>query len=177
MAFASNTSALRIACLHGQSRPLHQVQSNCQSLRFLLRHIKMSLRSAQIARRSPWTCLSCSAITRTSQALIAVSTTQSPAHIHQHKHSSSKTPSSSKAEPRAIATPSEAPSEKAKPASKDATEKRPSTRVDRRKLKDVAGTGTQDVGGKPSNEMTRNPPRVPSTAHLHLSGTTLHPIS
>lgn len=126
----------------------------------------MSLCSNALARRNPWTCLSCSTIARTFQVLIAGSASRSQARMHQRKHSSSKTPSSPKDDSRAITTPTEAPTKEAKPGPKDSTEKRPGTRISRRKSKD----GPQDVTGKPRNELTLSLPSVPSTTHLHPSG-------
>ncbi len=126
----------------------------------------MSLCSTQIARRNPWTCLSCTSLTRTSQALIVGSNNRSPARIHQRKHSSSKTPNPSKDDPRAIATPTEAPTKDAKPAGKKSAEKRPSTRINRQKSKD----GTTEAE-RVSNRMALSLPSVPPTTHLHPSGT------
>ena len=131
----------------------------------------MSLCSSQIIRRSPWTCLSCSSLTRTSQALIAASTSRSPARIHQRKHSSSKTPSSPKDDPRAITTPTEAPTQDG-PVGKDSVEKRTNTRINRRKPKD----GLTEGAKKPGPELAMNLPSVPSTTHLHPSGVYLVPF-
>lgn len=88
---------------------------------------------------------------------------RSPAYVHQRKHSSSKTPSPPKDEPRAITTPSDAPSKDAKPVAKESTEKRPSTRISKRKSKD----GIQDTARKSKNEFTFDLPSVPTTNHLH----------
>ncbi|KAF6231247.1 hypothetical protein HO173_010579 [Letharia columbiana] len=123
----------------------------------------LSLYSSEFVRRSTWTCLSCSALSRTSQTLIASPPNRLPAHDHQRKHSSSKTPSAPKDETRAITTPSEAPSKDAKAAVKEGTEKRPNTRISKRKSKD----SIQDTAGKSSNELTFNLPSVPTTNHLH----------
>ena len=134
----------------------------------------MALCPSQVVRKTSWTCLSCSTLTRTSQALIAPSTKQSPARIHQRKNSSSKTPSPPKDDSSALATHTEAPGKEAKPAGKDSTEKRPSTRISRRKSKD----GLSDPPKKPSNELVLSLPSVPSTTHLHPSGmssVTFHP--
>lgn len=128
----------------------------------------MSLCSAQLARRAPWTCLSCTSLTRTSQNLIASSTNHSAARTHQRKHSSSKASNSPKDDTRAIANPTEAPNKDAKPASKKGTEKRPSTRTSRQRSKD----GTLEAG-KLSNELGSNLPSVPPTNHLHQAGTSL----
>lgn len=130
----------------------------------------LSLYSSEFVRRGTWTCLSCSALSRTSQALIAGPPNHSPTHVHQRKHSSSKTPSSPKAETRAITTTSDDPSKDAKPVVKESTEKRPSTRISKRKLKD----GVQDSAGKDNNELTFNLPSVPTTEHLHAAGMALH---
>lgn len=132
-------------------------------------YVEMSLYSTRIARKNPWTCLSCTSITRTSQALLPGSTSRSPARIHQRKHSSSKTPSSPKDVPRAIATPTEAPTKDTKPVAKKSAEKRPSTRISRQKSKD----GTSEAG-KLSNELAFSLPSVPPTTHLHPSGTCFH---
>lgn len=123
----------------------------------------LSLYSSEFVRRSTWTCLSCSALSRTSQTLIASPPNRLPAHDHQRKHSSSKTPSPPKDETRAITTPSEAPSKDAKAAVKEGIEKRPNTRISKRKSKD----SIQDTAGKSSNELTFNLPSVPTTNHLH----------
>ncbi|CAF9926997.1 MAG: hypothetical protein ALECFALPRED_003598 [Alectoria fallacina] len=88
---------------------------------------------------------------------------RSLAHTHQRKHSSSKTPSPPKDEPRAITNPSDAPSKDAKPVAKEGTEKRPSTRISKRKSKD----GIQDTTEKSGNELTFILPSVPTTNHLH----------
>ena len=116
----------------------------------------LSRYSNELARRSTWTCISCAAATRTSQALIAGSPKRSPAHEHQRKHSSSKTSSSPKDESRAIATPSEAPSKKPKSAAQEIMEKRPSSGVSRRKSN--------------NNDLSLNLPSVPSTGHVHPLG-------
>lgn len=126
----------------------------------------MSLCSTQIARRTPWTCLSCTSLIKTSQALVAGPISGSQARIHQRKHSSSKTSSPPKDEPRAIATPTEAPTKDAKPAGKKSTEKRPSTRIGRQKSKE----GIQEAANA-SDEMSLSLPSVPATSHLHRSGT------
>ncbi|MCJ1450589.1 hypothetical protein MMC28_000922 [Mycoblastus sanguinarius] len=125
----------------------------------------LSLYSNELARRSTWTCLSCSALSRTSQALISSPAGRSSAGIHQRKHSSSKTSSSPKDEPTAIATPSEAPAKEAKPGIKDGVEKRSGARVSKRKSKD----GIPETAGKINHEMALNLPSVPSTQHLHPS--------
>jgi hypothetical protein len=129
-------------------------------------HVGMSLCSTQIARRSPWTCLSCTGLTRTSQALVVGSTSRSPARIHQRKHSSSKTPSPPKDDTRAIATPSEAPTKDASPVGKKSAEKRSSTRSSRQKSKN----GTMEAGTV-GDGMAMNLPSVPPTTHLHPAGT------
>lgn len=129
----------------------------------------LSLYSSELVRRSTWTCLSCSPLSRT---LIAGPQNASPAHVHQRKHSSSKTPSPPKDETGAIATPSDTPSKDAKPLIKESTEKRPSTRISKRKSKD----GVQEMAGKGSNELTFNLPSVPTTNHLHAIGMAFHPL-
>lgn len=116
----------------------------------------LSRYSNELARKSTWTCISCAAATRTSQALIAGSPKQSPAHVHQRKHSSSKTSSSPKDESRAIAAPSEAHSKKPKSAAQDFMEKRPGSGVSRRKSN--------------NNDLSLNLPSVPSTGHVHPLG-------
>lgn len=132
----------------------------------------LSLYSSEFVRRGTWTCLSCTALSRTSQALIAGPSNHSPTHVHQRKHSSSKTPSSPKDETRAITTPSDGPSKDAKSVVKESTEKRPSSRISKRKSKD----GMQDTAGKNSNELTFNLPSVPTTNHLHAAGMAFHPL-
>lgn len=130
----------------------------------------LSLYSSEIVRRGTWTCLSCSALSRTSQALTAGPPNHSATYVHQRNHSSSKTPSSPKAETRAITTTSDDASKDAKPVVKESTEKRASTRISKRKLKD----GVQDSAGKDNNELTFNLPSVPTTEHLHAAGMALH---
>lgn len=132
----------------------------------------LSLYSSELARRSTWTCLSCTAIPRTSQALIAGPQNRSPAHVHQRKHSYSKIPSPPKDENRAITTPSDAPSKGAKSVVKESAEKRPSTRISKRKSKD----GIQDTAGRSINELTFNLPSVPTTNHLHAGGMPFYPL-
>lgn len=132
----------------------------------------LSLYSSELARRSTWTCLSCSGLFRTSQAMITGPPNGSLAHAHQRKHSSSKTPSPPKDGLPAITTPSDNPSKDVKPVVKESTEKRPSTRISKRKLKD----GVQDTAGKSSNELTFNLPSVPTTNHLHAIGMAFHPL-
>ena len=130
----------------------------------------LSLYSSEFVRRSTWTCLSCSAFPRRSQALIAGAPSPSLAHVHQRKHSSSKAPSPPEDDARAITTPSDAPSKDAKPVVKASTEKRPSTRISKRKSKD----SLQDTAGKSSNELTFNLPSVPTTNHIHPIGVAFH---
>jgi len=127
---------------------------------------RMALCSSQVIRMNPWTCLSCSTLTRTTQALITGSTSRSPAHIHQRKHSSSKTPSPPKDDSRVIATHAEASTKEAKTATKEGAEKRPSARISKRKPRD----GLQDNTKKYGDELALNLPSVPSTTHLHPSG-------
>lgn len=130
----------------------------------------MSMCASQIVRRSPWTCLSCSTVTKTSQALINGSTIlPSPARIHQRKNSSSKASSPPKNEPRAITAPTEAPTQTAKEAKlavKNNVEKSPTTRASKRRVKDA----TQDAAVQASNGMAVNVPSVPSTSHVHPAG-------
>ena len=132
----------------------------------------LSLYSSEFVRRGTWTCLSCSALSRTSQALIAGPPSHSPTNVHQRKYSSSKTPSSPKDETSAITTTADDPSKDGKPVVKESIEKRPSTRISKRKPKDSA----QVTAGKNSNEMTFNLPSVPTTNHLHAAGMALHPL-
>ena len=128
----------------------------------------LSRYSNEFVRKGTWTCLSCSSGTRVSQALLAGSTNRSSAQTHQRKHSSSKTPNSPKHEPRAIATPSEAPTKDAKPVAKQGS----STKVNKRKSKD----GFQDTAAKGIPNMSfMNLPNVPSTGHLHDAGTCIAP--
>lgn len=122
----------------------------------------LSLYSSEFVRRSTWICISCSALSKPSQTLIAGPRNRSPAHIHQRKESSSKTPSPPKDEARAITTPSDPPSNDVKPVVKESIEKRLSTRVSKRKSKD----GIQDRAAKSSHELTFNLPSVPPTNHL-----------
>lgn len=128
----------------------------------------LSLFSNELARRSPWTCLSCSTLTRASQALITAPSNRSSVRIHQRKNSSSKTSSPPKDEPRAITTPAEAPSKETKPVAvkEGPAEKRPSTRISRRRSKDVL----QEAASKKNDESQLNLPSVPSTQHLHPIG-------
>ena len=132
----------------------------------------LSLYSSEFIRRSTWTCVSCSAISRSSQALLTGSPDQSPAHVHQRKHSSSKAPSPPKDESQAITTPSDAANKEAKSVLKENTEKRPGTRITKRKSKD----GMQDIAGKGNHEMVFNLPSVPTTNHLHAVGTAFHAL-
>ena len=122
----------------------------------------LSISCNEAARRSTWMCLSCSALPRTSQALIAMCSRPLPVHGHQRKHSSSKTPSSPSDDSRAIATPSEAPTTEAKPIVKEGPERRSSTRLGRRKYKDI----TQEALGRPKTGPQKNLPSVPATRHL-----------
>ena len=129
--------------------------------------VMLTLYSSEIARRSTWTCLSCSALARTSQTLIASSPSRSPARIHQRKHSSSKTSSPPKDEARAIATPSESPATDPKSTPEENVEKRLGTRVSRRKSK----VGITEIFTKKSDETALSLPSVPSTQHLQPHGT------
>ena len=137
----------------------------------------LSLYSSELFRRSTWTCLSCSTLSRISQAPIAGPPNRSSANAHQRRHSSSKTPSPPKNETRAITTPTDTPTKENKPVEEhmpveeERIEKRPSTRISRRKSK----VGTQDTG-KSSNEMIFNLPSVPKTNHLHAGGIVSHPL-
>lgn len=132
----------------------------------------LSLYSSEFLRRNTWTCLSCSTLPRLSQAPVAGPSYPSPANAHQRKHSSSKTPSSPKDESPAMTTPSDTPSKDTKRAVKENVEKRPSTRISKRKSKD----GIRDLAGKSSNEMTFNLPSVPKTNHLHAVGMASLPL-
>lgn len=145
---------------HQKRHHLGPFHSDCEPI------VMLSLYSSEFVRRSTWTCLSCSTLSRTSQTLIAGSPDRSPAHVHQRKHSSSKAPSPPKDDTRAITTPSDAPSKDAEPVLKESTEKRPNTRISKRKSRD----GIQDTAGKSSNEMMFNLPSVPTTNHLHAVG-------
>ena len=122
----------------------------------------LSFSWSEPAWRSTWTCLSCSALPRTSQALMAMSSRPLAVHRHQRKHSSSKTPSSPSDNSRAITTPSEAPSTEAKPITKEGTERRSSTRLGRRKSKDI----TQEALRRSKTGLQPNLPSVPPTRHL-----------
>lgn len=126
----------------------------------------LSLSCNEAARRSTWTCLSCSALPRTSQALMAITSRPLAVRTHQRKHSSSKTPSSPSDDPRAIATPAEAPTTEAKPIAKVDTEKRSNTRLSRRKSKEI----TQEAFGRTKPGPQPNLPSVPSTQHLDPAG-------
>lgn len=135
----------------------------------------LSLSCNEAARRSAWTCLSCS-LPRTPQALMAMSSHPLAVHSHQRhqrKHSSSKTPSSPSDDSRAITTPSEAPTAKAKPVTKEGTERRSSTRLGRRKYKDV----TQEASGRSKTGLQQNLPSVPPTPHLPPVGESIPKIS
>lgn len=135
----------------------------------------LSLYSSEFLRRNTWTCLSClscSTLFRISQAPVAGPPYPSPANAHQRKHSSSKTPSSPKDESPAMTTPSDTPGKDNKPAVKENVEKRPSTRISKRKSKD----GIPDLAGKSSNELTFNLPSVPKTNHLHAVGMASHSL-
>ena len=132
----------------------------------------LSLYTTEFVRRNTWTCLSCSTLSRLSQAPIAGPPHPSAVNAHQRKHSSSKTPSPPKDENPAITAPSDNPSKDSKPAVKEVTEKRPSTRISKRKSKD----GIHDVAGKSSNELIFNLPSVPKTNHLHVVGMALNPL-
>lgn len=130
----------------------------------------LSLSCNEAARRSTWTCLSCSALPRTSQALMAITSRPLAVRTHQRKHSSSKTPSSPSDDPRAITTPAEAPTTEAKPVAKVDTEKRSSTRLSRRKSKEI----TQEALGRTKPGPQPNLPSVPSTQHLDPAGELYH---
>ena len=132
----------------------------------------LSLYSSEFVRRSTWTCLSCSALSKQSQTLITGPQNRSPAHIHQRKQSSSKAPSSPKDETQAITSPSDPNGKDVKPAVKESIEKRPSTRISKRKSKD----GIHDTAAKSNDELTFTLPSVPPTNHLHAGGMALHPL-
>ena len=174
--FDHGTAAVSGCFLPSNSTSYHKTLLACKKATItqeplLLVTITMSLYSSQVIRRSPWTCLSCSTVAKTSQALVNGSTSRSPVYLHQRKHSSSKTPSQPKDDSRAISAPTEAPteapSEEASPTAKETVEKRPSSRFGRRKSKH----GPQDATKQPAHELSLNLPSVPSTAHLHPSGT------
>jgi hypothetical protein len=126
----------------------------------------LSRYSSGIARSNNWTCLSCTALARTSQALIAGPPKGPSAHIHQRKHSSSKASSSAKDDPRAITTPSEAPAKDAKTPVKEGAEKRTGSRPSKRKTKDPIS----EAVAKTAPESSLNLPSVPSTNHIHHIG-------
>ncbi|MCJ1269338.1 hypothetical protein MMC22_009230 [Lobaria immixta] len=121
--------------------------------------LSVSLNDA--ARRGAWTCLSCSTLPWGFQAWITSSSRPLAAPAHQRKHSSSKTSSSPKDEASVITTPSEAPAKEVESAAKERTEQGTSTRVGRRKSKDI--TLGADKG---RNQALLNMPSVPSTQSL-----------
>lgn len=128
--------------------------------------IMLSFSLGEVTRRGVWTCVSCSNLTWTCQALIASSSRPLSAKTHQRNHSSSKTSSSPKDAPRAIDTPSKTPIKKVNPIVKDDAEKRPNTRASRRKTRLVPAGPTE----KNRQEPLLNVPTVPSTQHLHPQG-------
>lgn len=110
-----------------------------------------------MARRSVVTCLSCSGLVRTTQAIASTSRQR----LHQRNHSSSKSSSASKNEPR---VPSDAPAEAKVPGPE--TPRRSSTRLRRRARESVREPLIRGEDG------TRyNLPSVPSTQHIHPPGT------
>ncbi|KAL9604751.1 MAG: hypothetical protein Q9179_001726 [Wetmoreana sp. 5 TL-2023] len=109
-------------------------------------------------RRGAWTCIACSSVPRSPQALIASSAVKHPGSRHQRNHSSSKASSPPKNESRPLTTASEAPSHD--PPTRPRVEKRPS------------GRRSSRIATKPSTAKARlgaypNVPSVPSTQHLH----------
>lgn len=142
------------------------------------------------ARRGTWTCLSCSPLPWGFQAWITNSSRPLTAPPHQRKYSSSKPSNSPKDESSAIANPSEAPAsevpasevpasevpakeapakeataKEAKSSAKERAKQGTSSRVGRRKSKNV--TPGVDKGRK---EALLNLPRVPSTMSLKPQG-------
>ncbi|KAL9098295.1 MAG: hypothetical protein Q9163_006024 [Psora crenata] len=119
------------------------------------------LYSNELARRSTWTCLSCTA--RSSGALLATTKGRTSTPIHQRKYSSSKTPSQPKDETRVIAAAPKASSGEAQPATAtEPAEKAPSSRARKRKVKD----GAQGAVGKEGDNAQFHLPSVPSTRHI-----------
>lgn len=125
----------------------------------------LSLSLNEIARRTTWTCLSC-----TSQAAVANWSRPLRARTHHRRHSSSKPSSPPKDVPRTIDAPAEAPGKESKTPAQDAGEKRSSTRLSRRKSKD----GPQESARRFSDEALLSIPSVPSTQHLHPQGKTMN---
>ena len=119
-----------------------------------------SLSWNEVARRSAWTCLSCS-IRSSPQTLAPSSTARSvPSSIHQRRPSSSKSLNPPKNEHRAISTPSEPAADAQTPVAE--VPKQSST------LDAVQDPVTRH------NEPRYSLPSVPSTQHLNPTGSFLH---
>ncbi|KAL9038168.1 MAG: hypothetical protein Q9214_005393 [Letrouitia sp. 1 TL-2023] len=102
----------------------------------------LSLSIHEAARKTAWTCIACSALSRTPQGLITSLPLNRSASKHYRKHSSSKASSSSKDEARPISSASESPNN-----DQAAVGKRSSSRFGRRSSKDVS-----KISGKSKNE-------------------------
>ena len=123
----------------------------------------------ELARRSAWTCLSCSAH-RSSQGLIASTKGPTSTHHHQRKYSSSKTPNSPKHEARAITAATKVPAEETTSAAPSEADKASSTRARKRKVKDAV----QDSLSRDFESTHLNLPSVPSTQRIHPLGRRSH---
>ena len=122
---------------------------------------------SKTARGSASSCLLSSIASRSPHVSVAASSLPFSARTHQRRYSSSKTSNPPSNEPRVIAAASETPAAKdGAPVVKEEVEKRPATRLSRRKSKDARIETVE----RAKDEALFNLPSVPPTHHLHPHG-------
>ncbi|KAG8526836.1 uncharacterized protein KY384_008265 [Bacidia gigantensis] len=96
----------------------------------------LALYSTEIARRSTWTCLACSALALGPQRPpIAISQRHGSPPVHQRKHSSSKASNPPKHDLRALANATKAPAEDQESAKHSEPQQAANSRTRKRRLK------------------------------------------
>lgn len=121
---------------------------------------------SRVVRSGPSHSLSSSFTAWASTNSVAASAVPTLCRRHQRRQSSSKTSNSPDGGSRNLGAPADPSSKDAAPATKLNNEKNTTTRLGRRRSRDVA----VETVGKAKDETALNIPSVPSTQHLHPHG-------